>query len=99
MFVHVLNYVQHCQTNADGDKIFNVIAPALLRGETVTVSFKGVISLPSSFVNSAFIPLLNDLSFEQIKKQLRFQDTNSQMNSMIKSRFDFEINRGFEAVH
>lgn len=93
MVIRALNYVQQCFNNADGRKILKVILPLMLKGKTVTVSFEGVPSLPSSFVNSAFIALLDHMSFSKIRKQLRFVHTNSQMNEMIKSRFEFEVNR------
>ncbi len=93
MVIRALDYVQQCFNNADGNKILRVILPLLKQGKVVVVSFEGVPSLPSSFVNSAFIALLDHMTFSAIRKQLRFSHTNSQMNEMIKSRFEFEVKR------
>lgn len=57
------------------------------------VSFKGVTSLNSSFVNSAFIELLNDFDFSYIRQNLKFTNSTAQINSIIKNRFSFEVNK------
>lgn len=93
MVIKVLDYVDQCQSNSDGIVIHNIIKPKLDNGEEVVLSFEGVPSLPSSFVNSALISLLDEMPFERIKSLVRFAHTNSQMNSMIRDRFEFEIKR------
>lgn len=93
MVIKVLDYVQHCQNNSDGVVIHDLIKPRLENGEEVVLSFEGVPSLPSSFVNSALISLLDEMPFESIRRLVKFVHTNSQMNSMIKERFDFELKR------
>lgn len=92
MVLNVLDHVERCYSNADGDVILALIKPILATGEQVTVSFRGVDSVPSSFVNSALIALLDDFSFEDIKKNLRFSNSTKQINEMIKERFNFEVN-------
>ncbi|NEN75582.1 STAS-like domain-containing protein [Pelistega sp. NLN82] len=67
--------------------LFRIIHPYLEQGEQVIVSFEGVDSLPSSFVNTALLPLLHHFSFKTIKESLFFENTNSQINTMIKDRF------------
>ena len=98
MVIKVLDYVDQCQSNADGIIIHDLIKPKLSKGEEVTLSFEGVPALPSSFVNSAFISLLDEFPFDRIKRLLRFSHTKSQMNSMIRDRFGFEVKRHHEAI-
>lgn len=93
MVIRALDLVRQCYNHADGDIIYHAIEQRLLAGEDVTLSFEGVSTLPSSFVNAALIPLLSQFSFEQIKRRLRFAHTNSQMNAMIRSRFNFEADQ------
>lgn len=94
MVITILDHVKQCQTNADGEVIYKLIKDKIKSKEKVIVSFKGIISAPSSFVNTAFITLLDDgISFDDIKKHLTFRDSNSQINSMIKSRFKFEVEK------
>ena len=90
MVIRALDLVPQCYNWADGDVIYHAIDDLLHRGYSVTVSFEGVDTLPSSFVNAAFIPLLDKYSFGDIKSRLRFINTNSQINDMIKRRFAFE---------
>jgi hypothetical protein len=90
MVIKITDHISHCSSNDDGKKIFDLIMPVLKAGGSIRVSFKEVDSLTSSFINSAFIELLNDFSFDYIKANLRFIDTNNYINRMIKKRFDFE---------
>ena len=56
----------------------------------VTVSFDGVKTATSSFVNVAFVQLLSSYSFQDIKSRLRVVDLTRQINDMIKSRMERE---------
>ena len=92
MVINILDYIERCYSNADGEVILALIKPKLAKGEQVTISFSGVDGVPSSFVNSAFIQLLEDFTFEEIRQNLRFINSTKQINQMIKSRFEFEVN-------
>lgn len=91
--IRVLDYVDHCYNSEDGKIIHDVIEARLKEDEPLLVSFSGVDSVPSSFVNTALVSLLARYEFSQIKRLLRFADTTSQINDMIRSRFNFEVNR------
>ena len=93
MVIRALDVVDQCYSNSDGQKLFVVISDYVRRGEPIVVSFDGVDTLPSSFVNCAFIPLLDSFDFERIKETLSFSNTTPQINEMIKSRFMFEVSR------
>jgi len=80
-------------SNNDGKKLYTLVYRALTNGDDVNVSFKGIDGLSSSFINSAFIELLNNFDFEYIKKKLFFSDSNKQINSLILSRFKFETEK------
>lgn len=93
MVIRALDLVRQCYSQDDGQKVFDVLLPKLKRGERIELSFDGVDTVPSSFINTALIHLLDVLPFETIKSSLRFVNTTRQINDMIKSRFDFEVNR------
>nr|WP_179959078.1 DUF4325 domain-containing protein [Streptococcus mutans] len=59
-------------------------------GEEVRVSFEGVSYVSTSFVNSAFIHLLENFIFNTIKAKLSFIKSTIQINKLIKERFVFE---------
>lgn len=92
MVVKVGDHVQRCYSNEDGRVIRQQIKPPLLGGKEVTVSFEGFHSVTSSFVNSAFIELLNSLDFDEVRERLAFSHSNKQINRSIKRRFSFEAN-------
>lgn len=92
MVIRILDYVNQCYTQEDGQKIYSVILPYLEKETTIELSFDGVEYVPSSFVNTAFIALLEKFSFQTIRSYLIFVDTTKQINEMIRDRFLFEIN-------
>ncbi|MCY0389865.1 STAS-like domain-containing protein [Robbsia sp. Bb-Pol-6] len=95
MVIRALDLVKHCYSNEDGHVVYDAVLAQILHGQSVVVSFEGVDTVPSSFVNSAFIALLEKFPFEQIKQNLSFKQTTPQINEMIRSRFSFEANRRY----
>ncbi|AJY23014.1 hypothetical protein CH72_2376 [Burkholderia ambifaria AMMD] len=93
MVIRALDIVKQCYSNADGHKLYEAIYAPIKRGEGVVVSFDGVDALPSSFVNSAFIALLEQFPFQRIRETLSFVNTTPQINQMIRTRFAFEATR------
>ena len=91
MVIRILDYVKNASTYEDGDVIFKKILSEIRQDRAVTISFKGISSVPSAFVNAAFIRLLEDFPFEKIRKYLRFSDSTKHINELIKSRFDFVL--------
>lgn len=79
-----------CYNQEDGAKLFTALAARLRKREKIAVSFEGVDTVPSSFVNAAFIVLLEEFSFEVIKASIQFIKTTRQINEMIRSRFAYE---------
>lgn len=88
----VLDHIDRCYSNSDGDVIRKLINDNLTAGNSTEVSFKGVDSVSSSFINSALIDLLETYSFDVIKKHITFVDSSRSINDLIKKRFSFEVN-------
>jgi hypothetical protein len=88
--VVISDVVSGCNTNQEGDIIYNLISRPIIDGQVVTISFQGQNSVTSSFLNSAFVPLLDKVSFDQIKKRLRIVDSNKFINEMVIRRFKQE---------
>lgn len=79
--------------NEDGDVIFKLIYKLLKDKKHVTVSFEGIYAVNTSFVNSAFIELLEYFSFDEIKTSLDFVNSTKQINSHLAKRFKDEASR------
>ncbi len=92
MVIKLLDNVKQCYTQEDGQKIYALILPYLEKNTKVEISFAGVEFVPSSFVNTALIALLDKVSFQTIRDCISFVDTTKQINDMIKDRFFFEVN-------
>lgn len=91
MAVKILDIVDKCYSSSDGQKVFLFINDYIKRNEQLTISFESVDAIPSSFVNSAFIQLLEYHDFQKIKDCLYFSNSTPQINEMIKKRFMFEL--------
>lgn len=89
MVVRILDHVAQCATYADGDAIFQIIAPAIVKGEDVTLSFEGVDAVPSSFVNASIVRLIESVALSELKRHLKVVHSTRQINDLIRSRIDF----------
>ena len=87
--IRIADYSPSPSTYEDGARIFDLMRPHLTAGEKVQLSFEGITAVPSAFVNSALLPLLDIFPMEQIKLQLRFTNTTKFINKLIKQRFEF----------
>ena len=86
MVIRILDIVDGCDTHVQGDVVNNVIADALASGQRVVLSFDGVPSATSSFVNAAFVELLADHSFDKIKKLVALRNAHRQIASLVRDR-------------
>ncbi len=93
MVIKVVDIVDACNTNAQGDALQRAICHALSGDSIVTVSFHGVPNVTSSFVNSAFVQLLTRMPFADFKQRIRVIDANPQIRDMIRRRMVFEADR------
>lgn len=89
--IRLLDHVGRCSSYDDGAIINRLIVGYLKKGETVVVSFDGVLSPPSAFINAALITLLDDFPFDYIQKHLEFVDSTRQVNELIRQRFEFAL--------
>lgn len=92
MVIRVLDHVERCTSYAEGEVIFNLIAPLIVKGEDVTLSFEGVDAVPSSFVNAAIVRLTEVAPLGDVRKHLKVVDSTRQINDMIRSRMAFVEN-------
>jgi len=86
MVMRVLDHVAQCYTAKDGFVIARLVSRALTKSEKAILSFDGVSDVPSSFVNAAFVSLLDDFSFDQIRANLAVINSTRQINDMILRR-------------
>ncbi|MFC0271145.1 STAS-like domain-containing protein [Metabacillus herbersteinensis] len=93
MVIKIVDHVGRCYSNQDGLIVKMILLKHLNSNKLVILSFEGIDGVTSSFVNTALIELLEDFDFDKIKQNLKFTNTNRQINEMIKNRFKFEINR------
>jgi hypothetical protein len=94
MVIKVTDHVRTASTYEDGDVIFRLLLLHVRGRERVEVDFTGITSVPSAFVNAAFIRLLEHVPFQQVRESLRFTKTTRQINDLIRSRFDFVARQG-----
>lgn len=93
MVIAVRGLVPACDTNQHGDAVRAAILRALSASDSVEVSFAGLTAATSSFVNSAFVDLLDAMSLDDIKRRIRITHSSRQINDMIRTRLTQEGNR------
>ena len=92
MVVKIREIVAQNPKNAP-DKLLILIRDLLKSGKKISISFEGVGGITSSFVNSAFVPLLEDCPLSELKEKIVFVNTIKQQNEILKKRLEFEDKR------
>ncbi|MDB5735598.1 MAG: hypothetical protein JWN16_2235 [Alphaproteobacteria bacterium] len=90
MVIRALDVVPDCYSWENGNTISKTIGALFQTGQTAIISFDDVTDVPSSFVNAAFISLLDEYTFEFIKSHLKLINCSSQIIDMVQRRFEFE---------
>ena len=86
MVIKVLELMTQCYSYEDGTILKDALLKRIKRGERSVVDFSGVNGVPSSFVNGSFVALLDDVTFDDIKKYVTFLGTNTQITGLIRER-------------
>lgn len=89
MVIRIIDFIPRPSTYEDGELIYAKITEAIEKDEIVEVSFEGIPSVSSGFINSALIRLLEKYPFEKIRSKLRIIDSTKFINDLIRSRFEF----------
>lgn len=88
MVIQVHDLVAGANTADQGSIVFSHLHAAMKAGAPFVVSFDKIQTATSSFVNAAFVRLLKDFSFNDVKKQMRVVDSTRQINEMIRARLE-----------
>lgn len=89
MVVTILEHVRQPSTYEDGEIIFKLIEPRIRAGSPVTLSFAGISAVPTSFVNSAIVRLVESVPVESVRARLRITNSTKQINDLVRSRLAF----------
>lgn len=92
MVIRIADHTRTHSTYADGEVIYRLLESELRAGRKVTLSFLGIKSVPSAFINAALIKLLEEFDFKFIQTNLSIIDSTRQINNLIKDRFHFAAN-------
>jgi len=94
MVVRILDHVRSASSYEDGDVVYRLLIDDLTAGREVAVSFAGVTSVPSAFINGAFVRLLETIPFDVVRSKLKILDSTRQINDLLRSRFEFVADVG-----
>jgi hypothetical protein len=90
MVIRILQVAASADTGEQGLAVLSRIRSALDAQHKVVVSFDGITTATSSFVNAAFVELLSAIALSDIKSRLRVVDSTHQINDMIRNRMIYE---------
>ncbi|MCD3218529.1 STAS-like domain-containing protein [Mammaliicoccus sciuri] len=86
--IKIANYIDSCTTNDQGRIIKELIL--LDNDNPVKLSFKGIDSVTTSFVNSLFVDIMFEKGMDFIKNNINIVESNTQINRLIVERLKFE---------
>lgn len=90
MVIHVKGICDAADTGAQGELLFAAMMQGLRQGDNIVLSFAGVPTATSSFINASFVQLLSFMTFDEIKRRVVIKDSSRQINEMIKRRLSRE---------
>jgi hypothetical protein len=90
MVIYVREIAVAADTAKQGELLFKQLVAEFVDNEKVTLSFDGIDTATSSFVNAGFVQLLSIMTFEDIKNRLKVVSSTRQINDMIKRRLSHE---------
>lgn len=93
--VVVKDLIPDYSTNEQGKIIYEHVAHLLKDGIDVNLSFTGVSSVSSSFLNTSLIELLVQFGYDYVKKHLKISDVNKHVGGLISRRIQIER----DAIH
>jgi STAS-like domain of unknown function (DUF4325) len=88
MVIRLRSIVRGANTFDEGVRAFDALQNALKKPGKVVVSFDGIQTATSSFVNASFVGLLDQFSYADLKSRVRVVDSTRQINEMIKTRME-----------
>jgi hypothetical protein len=87
MVVRIVDLAKSADTAEQGAVVFAQLKSGLAQGKVV-VSFEGIQSATSSFVNEALVPLVREFGLTLLKERLQVIQSTRQINEMIKTRLE-----------
>ncbi len=93
MVIRIADLVTSCDTTQQGEVVLATLRKSFTINGPVTVSFAGIGTATSSFVNAALVDLMDSVPFSDIKARLKIVDSSRQINEMIRHRLTTEAAR------
>jgi hypothetical protein len=90
MVILIKDIVRSADTGDQGEAVFLHLRQAMDTDSVVVISFEGIRTATSSFVNTAFIQLLSTFPLSEIKRRLRVINSTRQINDMVRTRLERE---------
>jgi len=84
LVINVAKDVGYCFTYEQGLRLQEIIRTALKKEPRVSVSLKDVSTVTSSFVNGAFMPLINDYGIDGMRRHVVVCDSTRAINDVIR---------------
>jgi hypothetical protein len=86
MVKNVRDMVIGCDTNDQGHVIYKYASFSIQKNKVVTLDFSGVTNVTSSFVNSAFVQLIDDFGYDKVKSFVVLKGLNRQIGNLLRDR-------------
>lgn len=86
--IRIFDVAGGADTAVQGDLLYAQLVAGLQSSSEILISFDGVTTATSSFVNASFVKLLEEWPLDELKRRMRVIDSTRQINDMIKARLE-----------
>ncbi|MEM7544051.1 MAG: STAS-like domain-containing protein [Pseudomonadota bacterium] len=90
MVVRIADHLEGCDTNVQGAVVRDMIMSSFSQNDAISLDFSDVHNVTSSFVNTAFIEVLEHFGMPMIKSHLKITGANRQVAKLIGDRMRIE---------
>lgn len=85
--IKIAHIIQQYSTYEDGQTVCNEIKKQLQDGNAISLSFEGIVGVPSSFVNGLLNDLIAEIGLDGIKQKVKITHSTKIINDMLKRKF------------
>lgn len=93
MVVNISSLVDGFDTNAQGQIIFDYVIDRLSDETSITLDFKDVFSITSSFANTSVVQLLDVLGESDFRAKIKLVNANKQVAQLLRLRLTSEAKK------
>ena len=87
MVIAVKNFVDVAQTPEQGQVLFDIMHSELQKNDVVTLSFRGISVVTSSFINSSILKIVEEVGRDSFIRRVKLQNVSPQVRDILTKSY------------